>query len=80
MSRIFAPALDSVVATDFIHAGVQCKRGEPFPHRELKLTEHALRGLWLAHLIDFVVPEARPAAPAPTVPGKQAQQSQPQRR
>lgn len=63
MSRVFAPGLDSVVVTDFIHAGVQCKKGEPFPHRELKLTDLALRGLWLANLIDFVVPVAKTSAP-----------------
>jgi hypothetical protein len=73
-ARVFAPALDAVVATDFIHAGVQCKRGDSFPHRELKLTDLALRGLWMANLIDFVMP-ARPPVPAPikqqnTIPPK----------
>jgi hypothetical protein len=65
MSRVFAPGLDAVVATDFIHAGVQCRKGELFPHRELKLTDLALRGLWMANLIDFVVPTPRPSATAP---------------
>lgn len=66
MSRVFAPGLDAVVATDFIHAGVQCKRGESFPYRDLKLTDLALRGLWMANLIDFVVTPARPAVPPVT--------------
>jgi|KBSSwiStaDraftv2_1062776.scaffolds.fasta_scaffold00132_114 hypothetical protein len=73
MSRVFVPALDAVVATDFIHAGVQCKRGDPFPHRELKLSEFSLRGLWLANLIDFVTP-------APTTDSKPSVKQPPPRR
>ena len=64
-ARVWAPGLDAVVATNFVHAGVRCQKGDPFPYRDLKLTDLALRGLWMANLIDFVVSSARPPVPAP---------------
>lgn len=58
MARLYAPQLASAVATEFLYDGKKYARGEPFPHRELGLHDTTVRGLWLAYLIDFVVPPA----------------------
>lgn len=78
-ARAFMPSLDSVVIVDFLHAGVARKAGESFPHRDLKLSDLDLRGLWLARLIDFVAPAAASVAP-PAPPASKPQQPNQQHR
>jgi hypothetical protein len=60
--NIFDPNGHAVAARDFTFDGRSIKKGDPFNWRKAgktpdgkpcKLDEHALRGLWLADMIDF---------------------------
>ena len=62
-TRLYAPYFDSVCAMDFVHAGKKMRKGQPFPHAELKLNDTELRGLWLANYIEFVQPTAKSSSP-----------------
>lgn len=54
----------AVVQQPFTHAGQEFKTGEPFPYEQLGLDKNAMRGFWLASLVDFL-PASSAQAPKP---------------
>lgn len=57
----FVPELDAVAMSGFVFSGKTFEKGQPFPHKELKVDKPALNGLWLSGLIRFVKPPEIPA-------------------
>lgn len=67
----------AVAAKPFRYAGVEYDKGEEFPHRDLGIIEHELRGLWLADLIDFVDEQQIRAGNPVKVNGKRSKSAKP---
>lgn len=59
MSRLFLYGLPATCSKSFVHAGKKCNAGELFPYDTLGLSEHEVKGLWLADHIEFPDPLAK---------------------
>lgn len=49
----FNPKAKAFVAKQFKFSGVTYEVGAVFPHKDLKVPDYEMRGLWLADLVDF---------------------------
>lgn len=81
-STPFNPGSEAVAAVDFTYAGVKYAKGAAFPHRELKIIEFDLLGLWRGDRIAFTsqpcaVTSASPSAATSTSKPQPAKPSQP---